>query len=204
MNTLLRSLLVGLTLVAVAAPALADPPDWAPANGWRRHQEDGRYAWARVERVVPIYANAGYPVQREVCMRQPGQVVTQERYHGGGGSTAGTLLGAVIGGALGNQVGHGDGRAAATIAGAVISGAVGNNATRGPGYYSQDQYYQPGYQSCQMQQGWREHERIVGYDVTYRYRGGWYHTRTDYPPGERIRVRVDQIVTPVGGGYDDN
>lgn len=42
----------------------------------------------------------------------------------------GTVLGAVIGGALGNQVGKGDGRTAATIAGAVIGGAVGHDVEK--------------------------------------------------------------------------
>lgn len=42
----------------------------------------------------------------------------------------GTVLGAIIGGALGNQVGKGDGRKAATIAGAVIGGAVGHEAEK--------------------------------------------------------------------------
>lgn len=40
------------------------------------------------------------------------------------------ILGAVIGGALGNQVGSGDGRRAATVIGAVAGGAIANNATR--------------------------------------------------------------------------
>lgn len=39
----------------------------------------------------------------------------------------GTVLGAIVGGALGNQVGKGDGRKAATIAGAVAGGAIGHN-----------------------------------------------------------------------------
>lgn len=186
----LRSMMLGLALVSMAAPVLADPPDWAPAYGRHGHDDGPGYAWARVERVDPIYARETYPVRREVCEQQPGTVVTQQRYHEGSGSTAGTVLGAVIGGALGNQVGHGDGRAAATIAGAVVGGAIGNNATRGPGYTTEERAYQPGYQQCQVQRGWRERERIVGYDVTYRYRGGYYHTRTDQPPGGRIRVRV--------------
>lgn len=43
---------------------------------------------------------------------------------------AGTLIGAVVGGALGNQVGRGDGRAAATILGAIAGGMVGNTVGR--------------------------------------------------------------------------
>ena len=38
---------------------------------------------------------------------------------------------------------------------------------------------------------------MIGYDVTYRYDGRTYRTRTPYDPGERLRVRVDQYVTPV-------
>jgi uncharacterized protein YcfJ len=203
MNILMRSMLLGCALAAIAAPAFADPPDWAPAHGWRDHHEnDGpRYVWARVERVTPIYARSGYPVRREVCEQQPGYVVSQDRYQQGSGSTAGTLLGAVIGGALGNQVGHGDGRAATTIAGAVIGGAIGNNVTRGPGYYSEQQSYQPGYQNCQVQQGWRAREQVVGYDVIYRWHGNDFQTRTRYAPGERIRMRVDQVARPSGDGY---
>ncbi len=39
----------------------------------------------------------------------------------------GTVLGAIVGGALGNQIGKGDGRKAATIVGALAGGAVGHD-----------------------------------------------------------------------------
>jgi outer membrane lipoprotein SlyB len=42
----------------------------------------------------------------------------------------GTVTGAVIGGLLGNQVGHGGGRAAATVIGAVGGGIAGNAIER--------------------------------------------------------------------------
>jgi outer membrane lipoprotein SlyB len=45
-------------------------------------------------------------------------------------NTGATILGAVVGGALGNQVGGGSGRTAATVAGAVAGGAIANNATK--------------------------------------------------------------------------
>jgi uncharacterized protein YcfJ len=38
-----------------------------------------------------------------------------------------------------------------------------------------------------------ERERVDGYDVTYEYGGRTYHTRSDYNPGDRIRVRVDVV-----------
>ena len=33
-------------------------------------------------------------------------------------------------------------------------------------------------------------DRIMGYEVTYRYGGREYTTRMDHDPGERLRVRV--------------
>ena len=44
----------------------------------------------------------------------------------GGDDHIGMIAGAVIGGVLGNQVGHGDSKTAATVAGAVGGGYVGN------------------------------------------------------------------------------
>lgn len=54
------------------------------------------------------------------------QSIGQRSNHVGGG----TVLGAIVGGALGNQVGKGDGRKAATIAGALAGGAIGHNVEK--------------------------------------------------------------------------
>jgi outer membrane lipoprotein SlyB len=45
-------------------------------------------------------------------------------------NTGAIVLGAVVGGVLGNQVGGGSGKKVATVAGAVAGGAIANNATR--------------------------------------------------------------------------
>ncbi len=49
---------------------------------------------------------------------------------GTGNNTGAIVVGALVGGALGNTVGHGDGRRAATVVGAVAGGAVANEITR--------------------------------------------------------------------------
>lgn len=46
------------------------------------------------------------------------------------GNTGAIVVGALVGGALGNTIGHGDGRRAATVVGAVAGGAVANDMTR--------------------------------------------------------------------------
>ncbi|MBK6435920.1 MAG: glycine zipper 2TM domain-containing protein [Rhodanobacteraceae bacterium] len=61
-------------------------------------------------------------------------------YRGDHNGKAGTVIGAIIGGALGNQVGSGDGRKAATIAGAVIGGAVASKHNQRDDYDGYDYY----------------------------------------------------------------
>ena len=88
--------LVAALLCAAIAPALADPPDWAPAHGWRRHDDDGvRYAWARVIEAQPILGYDREPVSRQVCNQQPGYEVQRTRYVNPNQGPS-TLLGAII------------------------------------------------------------------------------------------------------------
>ena len=54
------------------------------------------------------------------------QSIGQRSNHVGGG----TVLGAIVGGVLGNQVGKGDGRKAATVVGALAGGAIGHNVEK--------------------------------------------------------------------------
>jgi uncharacterized protein YcfJ len=48
---------------------------------------------------------------------------------------------------------------------------------------------------CGVDYELRDTERVVGYRVGYRYQDNVYYTRTETPPKDTIRVRVD--VTPV-------
>lgn len=114
------------------------------------------------------------------------------RLYRGDSTTNGTLLGALIGGALGNQVGDGNGRTAATIAGAVIGGKVGHdidarNDSNGTAYEYRDQ----GGIVRRCRTVSDGGGRFGGYDVTYRYAGQSYHALMNYRPGRTIRVMVD-------------
>ena len=74
------------------------------------------------------YADRGYSDRCMDC----GRVERIEWVRGGDPQTSGggALLGALVGGALGNQVGKGDGRKAATVGGALIGGVIGDNVER--------------------------------------------------------------------------
>jgi len=179
MYKLFVSLLLSL---AVLGAAQAQPQH----DDRRAPSEDSiHFAWADVLRVDPVYDYVRASRPERECYDD--RVTHHEDTRGN--NTGATVLGAIIGGALGNQVGKGDGRKAATIAGAVVGGAIGNKSAHGD-----DRTYSDVERHCRDVESSAEERRIVGYDVEYRYRGETYMSRLAYDPGERIRVRVS--VTP--------
>lgn len=181
MRTLVKSLTLTTTLL-FAGQSLA-------------FQDRGvEYDYAQVISVDPIVETVSEPIDRQVCRDEPVEVyqsrhVYQDRRHRD--PTGGTILGALIGGALGNTVGRGDGRRAATIAGAVIGGAIGHDNARRGRYVERGGSYHTRYESrCHVETDYTQDERVIGYDVAYRYNGRVYHTQTDHHPGDRIRVEV--------------
>jgi uncharacterized protein YcfJ len=174
------------------------------AAAWHDNSDtyrDTRYEWARVVSVDPIIDQYREPVAREVCYTEPVHYYEPRHGYYRRDTTGPTLLGAVIGGALGNTIGKGDGRKAATIAGAVIGGSIAHDSARrhGSGYY----YERGGYagtayeERCRVRTDYRESDRVDGYDVAYEFRGRVYHTTTDYHPGRRIQIEIDERGRPL-------
>lgn len=170
----------------------------ASALAWNDDQPE--YDLARVVSVDPIIDYVDEPVSREVCWNEPvARYEPEYRYESRRhrDRSGATLLGALIGGALGNTVGHGDGRRAATIAGAVIGGAIAHDQAHRPRYRDVGgRYVRDQEQRCETRTDYQRQERVVGYDVSYDYRGRIYHTRTDHHPGDSIRVEVQVVVAP--------
>ena len=168
---------------------------------------------ATVVGVQPIYdryAAQGY--QRQECWDERTNAYDDGYYRDSNGrlyrngtdsNANGTLIGALIGGALGNQAGKGDGRKAATIGGAVIGGVIGNQVDRNnnAGTSGYDQYRDDSgtTRRCRTVTDYNNDNRQVeGYTVTYRYAGQTYTGFTSRRPGRTMRVVVD--VRPM----DDN
>jgi surface antigen len=98
---LARTLLV--LLIALPCIALATPPSWAPAHGWRKKND-------------PTYAGYSgrswdddYGVRSGRCDR----------------AEVGAVLGGVAGGVIGAETSQGDQRAVAIVVGTVIGAAIG-------------------------------------------------------------------------------
>ncbi len=140
------------------------------------------FGFADVLRSDPIYETVQEARPREVC-----NDVSTERNRRYDNTNAGTVIGALVGAALGNQVGAGDGRRAATVAGAVVGGAVGREVDASDNPQGTERSVRS---ECRVVDQYVERKQVVGYDVQYRYRGEVYSSRLDYEPGEKLRVRV--------------
>lgn len=174
------------------------------------------YDYARVVRVDPIIVDGGdrqgrcyersdggyaYGPDGYRQERRDTRDYGDDRYAGGyrqgsdGGRQVATVIGGLAGAIIGSRIGGGDGRYLGTAIGTVAGGAAGRaiyDANTGPVYRRSDvRVCEPGRGGYGRDGYGYESERVDGYDVTYEYGGREYHTRRDYHPGERIRVRVD-------------
>lgn len=120
-------------------------------------------------------------------------------YGGGVGRTTATVIGGVVGAVLGSKVGGGTGRYATSALGSMVGGMAGQ-AVYDQTVRSRTAGRQPTIRVCdpvpvndgQVRDYGRDgYSNVQQYDVTYEYAGRQYTTRTNYNPGERIRVRVD-------------
>jgi len=99
---------IALAVVALPCVALATPPPWAPAHGWRK-KNDPTY---------PGYSGHNweydYGVRSGHCDR----------------AEIGAVLGGVAGAVIGSEVAKGDNRVVAMVVGTVIGAAIGSEIGR--------------------------------------------------------------------------
>ncbi|MBT3046562.1 MAG: glycine zipper 2TM domain-containing protein [gamma proteobacterium symbiont of Ctena orbiculata] len=158
----------------------------ATAGGHRDYYRDS----AKVIDVEPIYRSVEISYPERECWDEE-----VDHYHADSKRYTPTVLGGIIGGVVANKIsrGRGRGRDAATVAGALLGGAIGHDISqqRRGGHYTTSVE-----RRCEVSHQTRYEEELVGYDVTYRYKGREFTTRTRNHPGKRIPIAV--TVRPVG------
>lgn len=138
-----------------------------------RHYTDD----AKVVHVEPVYDYLRIQQPEQVCY-------PLERRHSRYNPTS-TIVGAVIGGAIGNALARNSrSRGIATVAGATIGSQIGYHSGRRRDDTSYSQHCETHYASS------TKVRELRGYDVTYRYRGQSMHTFMKHYPGKRIKVKV--------------
>ncbi len=119
MTRFLTLSLTALLALSFAAEAVAEPPSWAPAHGYRnkdkgkgkhRGREDDRY-WVGYS---GIEYGRDFDIVQGRCNREQ----------------VGAVLGGVVGGVVGNQVGSRDNRTVSTIVGAAVGALIGAKVGR--------------------------------------------------------------------------
>ena len=123
-------------LVFSAVPAAADPPDWAPAHGWRAHHhheddedgyrprhredDDGEYDYRPRRHEMRVVADDERIYRgrdgRYYCRRSDG--------------TMGLVVGAAVGGLIGNRIAPGHSAVLGTILGAGAGALLGQAIER--------------------------------------------------------------------------
>ncbi|HZX50413.1 glycine zipper 2TM domain-containing protein [Pseudomonas sp. XK-1] len=170
-----KSMLVGAVLGAVGVTAGGAVATYSLIGGPE---------YAEVLAVKPIKETIKTP--RQVC---EDVTVTRQKPVKDQHQIAGTAIGAVVGGLLGNQVGGGTGKKIATVAGAVGGGYAGNkvqeNMQAGDTYTTTET-------RCDTVTD--VSEKLVGYDVKYQLDGKEGQVRMASDPGNRIPVKDGQLV----------
>jgi len=189
-----KALIVAGVVGAVSLPVTA-----------KRYYEhnNSAYDYAKVVDVSPVVESykVNHPVEK--CWDERVSVRQYDRPHRSKSRTP-EIVGAIIGGVVGNRIGKrggGSARDVATVAGAVLGGSIGRdvkhrNQRKYDRKYSQNHH--SGYktvQHCELQDSYVTKEKVVGYDVAYKYRGNVFHTQLNQHPGDKIKVKV--TVDPV-------
>jgi uncharacterized protein YcfJ len=173
------SMMKGLVVGAVVATAGGAIASYTMLGDNQKGPE-----YAMVTNVAEIKETVKTP--REVCedVAVTRQAPVQDEH-----KIAGTAIGAVVGGLLGNQIGGGSGKKVATVAGAAAGGYTGN---RVQGNMQARDTYTTTERRCNTVTD--SHENVIGYNVTYMLGDQEHTVRMDEKPGSRIPVENGQLV----------
>ena len=128
--------------------------------------------------VEPVYSTAYTPIIQEECFEQRVPIYQNRR-----ASTGDVFVGAVIGGAIGNQFGGGSGKDAMTVLGAIVGADIsGRPRPEVVGYTSE--------WTCKMVEVQHETRIFHHYQITYLMNGKYYRINTDnlFEVGQRITI----------------
>lgn len=169
-----KSMLVGVVFGAGIATA---------AGGIAGYKMLSGPEYAKVVSVTPVTETVKTP--REECTDQ---VVSRQEPVKDTHKIAGTVLGAVAGGLLGDAIGGGGKNTAAKIAGAAAGGFAGNKTQE---VMQKNDTYQTTERVCKTV--YDESERTVGYDVKYQIGDVPGEVRMDHDPGDTLPLQDGKL-----------
>ena len=165
-----KSMLVGVVLGAAVVTAGGAVATYSLVKGGPEY--------ADVLAVEPI--NQQIKTPREVCKDV---TVTRQAPVKDQHQIVGSVIGAVAGGLLGNQIGGGNCKKIATVAGAVGGGYAGNKVQEG--MQERDTYTTTQNRCTTVNDG---SDKVVGYNVKYKLNEKVGQARMERDPGNQIPV----------------
>ena len=130
----------------------------------------------RVVSSMPIIQQVAVP--RQVCTQQ--QVATQAQKSG-----AGSAMGAIAGGVVGNAIGKGEGNALATAIGLIGGAILGDRIEGAPPTEMRN------VQTCSTQNFYEN--RTIAYNVVYEFNGKQYTVSMPQDPGPFVKLQVTPV-----------
>lgn len=177
---------LGLSVVISSGAMAGAKHDYRHDHHYRQPAVD----YARVVDARPIYQRVAIEVPQESCSYE----TVSYREPGRSDSYTGTIVGGLIGAAVGHELGHSRrNKDVGAVAGGLLGASIGRDVSRnrsGTTRYREEQVCHTSYRKEYT-------EQLLGYDVTYKYHGQLYQTRTDSHPGRQIPVNVQ--VRPMRG-----
>ena len=155
------------------------------------HKQKNQVRYAKVVHVEPIYRKVRVSHPEQHCWHEEIRKPVKRRANQS--SPEAVLLGGIIGGVVGHELGRHSNQELATVAGAIIGSSVVYNANTQ--YYHTGEYKVKQHRHCRTENHYRTERRLKGYRVTYRFKGELYTTRMKHHPGKRIPVNVE--ITPI-------
>ena len=153
---------------------------------------ENSFEYADVIASVPIYQVVKVSRPQEQCWEEE---IAVDRYSRRHQSNTPVLVSTIIGGAIGNAVGHKKStKRVGAVLGALLGRSIGRDIVHNRDRPDYAEYETA--QRCDTVYQRREEERLVGYQVTYLYNGEEYSTRTDFDPGDQIRIQVSVQSVP--------
>ena len=170
-----------LTLITTGLITLISLPTQA--------EDNFHYDYATVMQSKPVYRIVEVTSEKRRCQQQ--EVTYQQPVrNSGNNSLVGGILGAAVGHALGHRSKH---RTGATVAGAIVGASISSDNARTVSRTKLENH-------CKMVPTSWEEERIIGYNVVYRYNDRTFETRLPFEPGDSLKIRVLLSPMPENNG----
>lgn len=157
-------------------------------KGHHRHDHDhDRGAYAKVVFVKPIYKTVRVAEPEQYCQHRDVEKPVVRHVHNRQGK-GDIIVGGLIGGIIGHELGRNHNQELATVTGVLIGTAIAHDANAK--YYRTKEYRVEHQRHCRTEMRYHTESRLAGYRVKYRYKGDIYTTRMREHPGKFIRIDV--------------